>query len=46
MDYLEDYLFPLGEHKIEEFLATGVSLGGHVVWRLLKHGGSSEKSLD
>lgn len=36
MDYLEDYAFPLGGRKIVEFMVTGVSLGGHVVWRLMQ----------
>lgn len=36
MKFLEDYIFPLGERKIVEFMFTGVSLGGHVVWRLVK----------
>ncbi|BEI90672.1 uncharacterized protein CcaverHIS019_0307420 [Cutaneotrichosporon cavernicola] len=36
MDMLEDYVFPLGERKIVEFMCTGVSLGGHAVWRLMK----------
>lgn len=46
MKFLEDYLYPLGERQIVEFMVTGVSLGGkstfihltpgHVAWRLLK----------
>lgn len=28
MAYLEDYLFPFGERRIAEYMATGVSLGG------------------
>lgn len=28
MDMLEDYIFPMGERKIAEFMVTGVSLGG------------------
>lgn len=36
MDYLEDYAFPMGGRKIVEFMVTGVSLGGHVVWRLMQ----------
>lgn len=36
MDYLEDYAFPMGGRKIVEFMITGVSLGGHVVWRLMQ----------
>lgn len=28
MDMLEDYLFPLGDRKIAEFMCVGVSLGG------------------
>ncbi|KAL1411867.1 hypothetical protein Q8F55_002844 [Vanrija albida] len=36
MAYLEDYLFPHGERHIAEYMATGVSLGGHLLWRLMK----------
>ena len=28
IDFLEPYLFPLGEKRIEEWIATGFSLGG------------------
>lgn len=38
MDMLEDYVFPLGDRKIVEFMCTGVSLGGHLIWRLMKIG--------
>ncbi|ORY33053.1 hypothetical protein BCR39DRAFT_520946 [Naematelia encephala] len=37
IDFLACYLFPNGERVIDEWVATGVSLGGHVVWRLLHH---------
>ncbi|WWC90998.1 uncharacterized protein L201_005937 [Kwoniella dendrophila CBS 6074] len=36
IDFLAAYLFPRGEKVIEEWIATGVSLGGHVTWRLLR----------
>ncbi|WVQ93019.1 hypothetical protein IAU59_000082 [Kwoniella sp. CBS 9459] len=36
MDFLAAYIFPMGEKKIEEFIMTGISLGGHVTWRLLR----------
>lgn len=42
MDMLGDYLFPMGERKIAEFMVAGVSLGGHLIWRLLKAGEFSE----
>ncbi|RSH95099.1 hypothetical protein EHS25_000185 [Saitozyma podzolica] len=35
IDFLAAYLFPLGDRVIDEFIATGVSLGGNVTWRLL-----------
>nr|ODO03828.1 hypothetical protein L204_00167 [Cryptococcus depauperatus CBS 7855] len=35
MDFIGAYLFPNGERVIEEFVATGISLGGHVTWKLL-----------
>ena len=28
IQFLEDYIFPLGERRIAEFMSTGVSLGG------------------
>jgi hypothetical protein len=28
MQFLEDYIFPLGERHVAEYMATGVSLGG------------------
>lgn len=45
MDMLEDYVFPLGGRKIVEFMCTGVSLGGHLVWRLMKIGEWSHRPL-
>ncbi|WRT69279.1 uncharacterized protein IL334_006263 [Kwoniella shivajii] len=36
IDFLAAYLFPHGEKKIEEWIITGISLGGHVAWRLLR----------
>ncbi|WVR08863.1 hypothetical protein IAU60_005922 [Kwoniella sp. DSM 27419] len=36
MDFLAAYIFPHGEKQIGEFIMTGISLGGHVTWRLLR----------
>ncbi|WVQ81181.1 hypothetical protein IAT38_003303 [Cryptococcus sp. DSM 104549] len=36
IDFLEAYLFPHGEKIIEEFVLTGISLGGNVTWRLAR----------
>lgn len=38
INFLESYLFPLGERVVDEWIATGVSLGGYVTWRLLREG--------
>lgn len=38
MDFLPAYLFPHNERRIDEFMAAGVSMGGHTVWRLLREG--------
>lgn len=38
MDFLAAYLFPNGEREIVEFMATGISLGGNTVWRMLRMG--------
>ncbi|ADV23076.1 hypothetical protein CNBF2720 [Cryptococcus gattii WM276] len=35
MDFLGPYIFPNGEKTIESFIITGISLGGHVTWKLL-----------
>lgn len=35
MDNLASYIFPAGERRIAEWMSCGVSLGGHVQWRLL-----------
>lgn len=35
MDNLGPYLFPSGERRIAEWMTCGVSLGGHVNWRML-----------
>ncbi|WVQ73062.1 hypothetical protein IAR50_002625 [Cryptococcus sp. DSM 104548] len=35
MDFLPAYLFPHGELTVEEWVITGISLGGHVTWKLL-----------
>lgn len=37
MEFLPSYLFPKGERTIDEFVPAGVSMGGHAVWRLLRH---------
>jgi len=37
IDFLAAYLFPHGERVIEEFIPTGVSLGGNVTWRLTRY---------
>lgn len=37
MDFLPSYLFPRGERTIDSFVPAGVSMGGHSVWRLLRH---------
>ncbi|CAD6572983.1 MAG: hypothetical protein TREMPRED_000703 [Tremellales sp. Tagirdzhanova-0007] len=36
IDYIAAYLFPNGERVIDEYIATGVSMGGNVTWRLLR----------
>jgi hypothetical protein len=36
MNMLSSYLWPLDERRIAEWLFAGVSLGGHMVWRLLR----------
>lgn len=38
MRFLNPYLFPNGEREITEWMATGISLGGNTVWRLLREG--------
>lgn len=38
MKFLNPYLFPKGEREITEWMATGISLGGNTVWRLLREG--------
>lgn len=35
MDNLPQYLFPYGEKRVVEWMTCGVSLGGHVNWRML-----------
>lgn len=35
IDNIEQYLFPYGERRIAEWMTCGVSLGGHVNWRML-----------
>lgn len=36
MEYLPAYLFPHAEREVVEFMTCGVSMGGHVTWRLLR----------
>ncbi|BEI93114.1 uncharacterized protein CcaverHIS019_0507420 [Cutaneotrichosporon cavernicola] len=36
MDSLASYLWPRDERRIEEWMYTGVSLGGHLTWRMLR----------
>ncbi|KAJ9125549.1 hypothetical protein QFC22_000511 [Naganishia vaughanmartiniae] len=36
IDFLPAYLFPEGEKTIEKFAVTGVSLGGHASWIVLR----------
>ncbi|BEJ13460.1 hypothetical protein CspHIS471_0306340 [Cutaneotrichosporon sp. HIS471] len=36
MDFLGSYLFPLDERVITRWMASGVSMGGHLAWRLLR----------
>lgn len=36
MTFLPAYLFPNGERHIEEYMATGISLGGNTTWRQLR----------
>lgn len=38
INFLAAYLFPNGERVIDEFFATGISLGGNSVWRMLREG--------
>jgi hypothetical protein len=38
MDFLPAALFPKEERKVVEWLSAGVSMGGHVTWRLLREG--------
>ncbi|KAK4689374.1 hypothetical protein P7C73_g716, partial [Tremellales sp. Uapishka_1] len=36
IDFIAAYLFPNGEKVVEEYMATGISLGGHATWLLLR----------
>lgn len=38
MRFLNPFLFPKGEREIVEWMATGISLGGNAVWRMLREG--------
>lgn len=40
IDFLGSYLFPEGERTIDDWVATGISLGGNLTWRLLQTGAS------
>lgn len=37
-DFLPSFLFPNGEAKITRWAVTGISLGGHACWMVLKNG--------
>lgn len=41
MDCLADYLFPAGERQVVEWMNAGVSMGGHITWRLIWEGGQN-----
>lgn len=45
IDLLPAVLFPEGEHEVAQWLAAGVSLGGHAVWALLASGASVVSSI-
>lgn len=36
--FLPAYLFPNAERTVADWAACGISMGGHVTWRLLRHG--------
>lgn len=36
MDFLASYLWPTDERRITRWMASGVSMGGHVMWRILR----------
>ncbi|TBU25182.1 Alpha/Beta hydrolase protein [Dichomitus squalens] len=36
IDFLPSYLFPNNERTISQWLISGISLGGHATWRILK----------
>lgn len=38
MDFLPSYLFPNEERTISQWLISGISLGGHATWIILKDG--------
>ena len=38
IDFLPAYLFPNEERTISQWLVTGISLGGHSTWIVLKNG--------
>ncbi|KAF8575436.1 alpha/beta-hydrolase [Ramaria rubella] len=36
IDFLPPYLFPSGEREVQEWIMSGISLGGHSTWIVLK----------
>ena len=38
IDFLPSYLFPNAERTISQWLISGISLGGHATWIILKNG--------
>lgn len=40
LDTLPAFLWPSDERKVEEWVACGMSMGGHQTWRLLRDGTS------
>jgi hypothetical protein len=45
-DYLPSFLFPNHEVEIIDWAVTGISLGGHSVWHVLKNGKSGLAASD
>lgn len=38
IDFLPAYLFPFDERHVEAWMLSGISLGGHATWIVLKNG--------
>ncbi|EJT50316.1 hypothetical protein A1Q1_00421 [Trichosporon asahii var. asahii CBS 2479] len=36
MDFLPSYLWPTDERTVDRWMVSGVSMGGHVMWRILR----------